>query len=67
MPAGEHKNHVGLLRIMGRIDTHIHAFPPAYVAAVEAAGGDPSGFPSPDWSLEATFSSMNSISTSKGN
>ncbi|KAE9569353.1 Decarboxylase yanB [Colletotrichum fructicola] len=49
---------------MGRIDTHIHALPPAYVAAVEAAGGDPSGFPSPDWSLEATFSSMNSISTS---
>ncbi|KAF4874237.1 Decarboxylase yanB [Colletotrichum siamense] len=49
---------------MGRIDTHIHALPPAYVAAVEAAGGDPSGFPSPDWSLEATFSSMNSTSTS---
>lgn len=50
----------------GRIDTHIHALPPAYLAAVNAAGGDPSGFPSPEWSLDATVKLMDSISTSIG-
>ncbi|KAK1486359.1 hypothetical protein CTAM01_12240 [Colletotrichum tamarilloi] len=50
----------------GRIDTHIHALPPAYLAAVNAAGGDPSGFPSPEWSLDATVKLMDNISTSIG-
>ncbi|GKT47717.1 decarboxylase yanB [Colletotrichum spaethianum] len=34
-----------------KIDTHIHVLPPAYVEALEVAGGDPSGFQSPEWSL----------------
>ncbi|OHE98306.1 hypothetical protein CORC01_06302 [Colletotrichum orchidophilum] len=50
----------------GRIDTHIHALPPAYIAAVNAAGGDPSGFPSPEWSLEATLNLMDNTGTAIG-
>ena len=50
----------------GRIDTHLHALPPDYIAALAAAGGDPSGFPTPDWSLNATINSMNSLGTSIG-
>ncbi|KAK1716172.1 uncharacterized protein BDZ83DRAFT_587443 [Colletotrichum acutatum] len=50
----------------GRIDTHIHALPPAYLSAVNAAGGDPSGFPSPEWSLDDALKLMDNISTSIG-
>jgi hypothetical protein len=50
----------------GRVDTHFHALPPAYLAAVEAAGGDPSGYPSPDWSLDAAVKSMDALGTSVG-
>ncbi|KAL0932215.1 amidohydrolase 2 [Colletotrichum truncatum] len=46
------------------IDTHIHVLPPAYVDAIEAAGGDPSGFPSPEWSFGATLESINATGTS---
>ncbi len=49
-----------------RIDTHIHALPPAYVRALEAAGGDPSGYPSPNWTLDATIESMDLFETSVG-
>ncbi|KNG83317.1 2-amino-3-carboxymuconate-6-semialdehyde decarboxylase [Aspergillus nomiae NRRL 13137] len=36
-----------------RIDVHHHYLPPAYLKALEEAGGDPSGFPTPSWSIEA--------------
>ncbi len=49
-----------------RIDTHIHALPPAYIKALEAAGGDPSGYPSPDWTLDATIKSMDLMQTGLG-
>ena len=35
-----------------RIDTHHHIVPDFYAKAVEETGGDPSGWPSPHWSLE---------------
>ncbi|OJJ79816.1 amidohydrolase family protein [Aspergillus glaucus CBS 516.65] len=40
-------------------DTHIHALPPGYKNAVADAGGDPSGFHTPDWSEEGTLESLN--------
>lgn len=46
-------------------DTHIHVLPPFYVAAVTEAGGDPSGFPTPEWSLEGTLRSMESVGSKK--
>lgn len=49
-----------------RIDTHIHTLPKAYQAAVKAAGGDPSGFPNPDWTPEGAIQSMNTVGTSIG-
>ncbi|KAM0327139.1 hypothetical protein ACHAQA_006270 [Verticillium albo-atrum] len=52
--------------MLNQIDTHIHALPPAYTAAVEAAGGDPAGFPSPKWSIDATIGLMNHVGTSVG-
>ena len=50
----------------GRVDALFHALPPAYLAAVEAAGGDPSGYPSPEWSLAAAVKSMDAVGTSTG-
>lgn len=47
-----------------RIDTHFHALPPAYLDAVAAAGGDPSGFSTPDWSIEAAIKPMDAVRTS---
>ncbi|KAB8227030.1 amidohydrolase family protein [Aspergillus alliaceus] len=35
-----------------RIDVHHHYLPPIYVEALEAAGGDPSGWKTPEWSLD---------------
>lgn len=49
-----------------RIDTHIHALPPVYIRALEAAGGDPSGYPTPEWTLEAALHSMDALETSVG-
>ncbi|KAJ4183029.1 hypothetical protein NW759_017101 [Fusarium solani] len=49
-----------------RIDTHFHALPPAYLKALSAAGGDPSGYPTPEWSLDAAMKSMDMIETSLG-
>jgi 6-methylsalicylate decarboxylase len=49
-----------------RIDTHHHAIPPAYAAAIEAAGGDGSGFPSPEWSIDASVDSLTKVGTSLG-
>lgn len=50
----------------GKIDTHIHALPPPYIDALQAMGGDPSGFPTPEWTLDATIRSMNAVGTSLG-
>lgn len=50
----------------GHIDTHFHALPPAYIDALTTAGGDPSGYPTPAWTLEAAVKSMNLIDTSLG-
>ncbi|OJJ53653.1 hypothetical protein ASPSYDRAFT_61670 [Aspergillus sydowii CBS 593.65] len=41
-----------------KIDTHHHFLPQVYRAALEEAGGDPSGWPTPDWSPEASLQSM---------
>ncbi|KAM5356969.1 hypothetical protein ACJ41O_003615 [Fusarium nematophilum] len=49
-----------------RIDTHFHALPAPYLDALAEAGGDPSGYPTPQWSLDAAIKSMNSIGTSLG-
>lgn len=49
-----------------RVDTHIHALPAPYIEALKAAGGDPSGYPTPNWSLQATIDSMNQVSTDIG-
>ncbi|KAJ5731142.1 amidohydrolase family protein [Penicillium malachiteum] len=40
------------------IDTHHHFVPDFYAQAVEEAGGDPSGWPTPSWSFEGSISSM---------
>ncbi|KUI68199.1 2-amino-3-carboxymuconate-6-semialdehyde decarboxylase [Cytospora mali] len=50
----------------GHVDVHFHALPPAYKAAVKAHGGDPSGFPEPDWSPEAAVKSMEAVGASSG-
>lgn len=49
-----------------QIDVHCHALPPAYKAAVAAHGGDPSGFPEPDWSPEAAIKAMEAVGSSLG-
>ncbi|KAL1860499.1 hypothetical protein Daus18300_009131 [Diaporthe australafricana] len=46
------------------IDVHFHAIPPIYKAAVKAHGGDPSGFPEPDWSPETAIASMEAVGAS---
>lgn len=51
----------------GHIDVHFHALPPAYKAALRAHGGDPSGFPEPEWSPEAAIASMDAVGASLGN
>lgn len=50
----------------GRIDTHFHALPPQYIDALNKNGGDPSGFKTPDWSLDAAIKSMDAVGTSLG-
>uniref|UniRef100_A0A060TCL3 6-methylsalicylate decarboxylase n=1 Tax=Blastobotrys adeninivorans TaxID=409370 RepID=A0A060TCL3_BLAAD len=37
---------------MSRIDVHHHFITPEYRKAIEDQGGDPSGWPTPQWSLE---------------
>ncbi|GAM38653.1 2-amino-3-carboxymuconate-6-semialdehydede carboxylase [Talaromyces pinophilus] len=43
---------------MSLIDTHHHFVPDFYAQAVEEAGGDPSGWPTPFWSPEGSIASM---------
>jgi predicted TIM-barrel fold metal-dependent hydrolase len=47
-------------------DTHIHAIPPAYANALDVAGGDPSGYPTPAWSIEGTIDSLALVGSSYG-
>jgi len=47
-----------------RVDTHHHVLPPMYLEAMEANGGEPTGYPMPSWSLEQSLSSMNKVGTS---
>ncbi|KAG7411840.1 Decarboxylase yanB [Fusarium oxysporum f. sp. rapae] len=49
-----------------RIDTHIHVLPPAFAAAIAATGGDPTGYTTPDWTLEGMIASMDRTSTGIG-
>ncbi|CAK7233358.1 hypothetical protein SBRCBS47491_008581 [Sporothrix bragantina] len=39
---------------VNKVDTHHHFVPPFYRQAIEDAGGDPSGWPTPKWSPLAT-------------
>lgn len=48
-----------------RIDTHHHAIPQVYRDAIEKYGEE-SGFPTPEWSLEATLKSMDQVGTDQG-
>ena len=66
-------NLIGLISVLapvaceaGRLDTHFHALPPQYVSALKSHGGDPSGFPTPQWSLNAAIKSMDAIGTDIG-
>ncbi|KAJ5267497.1 hypothetical protein N7478_010305 [Penicillium angulare] len=47
-------------------DTHIHAIPPVLAQAIAEHGGDPSGEATPDWSLEGTLESLDSIGSAHG-
>lgn len=46
-------------------DTHIHAIPPDYLAALQNAGGDPSGFPTPNWSIQGIFDSLDTTGSTR--
>lgn len=43
---------------VNKIDTHHHIVPDFYARAVEEAGGDPSGWATPKWSLDSSRSIM---------
>ncbi|CDH53054.1 amidohydrolase 2 [Lichtheimia corymbifera JMRC:FSU:9682] len=43
------------------IDTHIHVITKSYQAAVDAAGGDPSGYPMPTWTEASCLEFMESV------
>ncbi|KAL2784009.1 hypothetical protein BJX66DRAFT_348705 [Aspergillus keveii] len=41
-----------------KIDTHHHFVPVSYRAALDAAGGDPVGFPTPPWTPQSSLENM---------
>ncbi|KAL3440599.1 amidohydrolase-like protein [Aspergillus insuetus] len=41
-----------------KIDTHHHFVPESYQAALDAAGGDPVGFPTPPWTPQSSLENM---------
>ncbi|KAI9274555.1 hypothetical protein BDA99DRAFT_431767 [Phascolomyces articulosus] len=43
------------------IDTHIHVVTKSYSDAIDAAGGDPSGYAVPSWSVDSCLEFMNVI------
>lgn len=42
-------------RVKSKVDVHHHVYPPIYTAALQNAGGDPSGWFVPKWTLEADY------------
>ncbi|BGP13464.1 hypothetical protein JCM10213_001788 [Rhodosporidiobolus nylandii] len=48
-----------------RIDTHTHIIPPSYRAALEKSG-DPSGWPTPSWSVSQALSAAEQLSVQYG-
>ncbi|KAK5690649.1 hypothetical protein LTR97_012205 [Elasticomyces elasticus] len=40
-------------RVMAKIDVHHHVYPPVFTEALQRAGGDPSGWYVPEWTIEA--------------
>lgn len=48
------------------IDTHFHALPQAYLQALTEAGGDPSRFPTPNWSIDSAIGSLDAVGSSLG-
>ncbi|KAJ5413836.1 hypothetical protein N7509_000463 [Penicillium cosmopolitanum] len=54
---------MSLLSTRTKIDTHHHFDPEFYNKAVRNAGGDPSGFPTPEWSPESDEASMGANGT----
>ncbi|PYH28448.1 amidohydrolase family protein [Aspergillus neoniger CBS 115656] len=50
---------------MSLIDTHHHFVPEFYAQAVEDAGGDPSGWPTPSWSAEGDIAFTDKIGVTK--
>ncbi|KIW24398.1 uncharacterized protein PV07_10116 [Cladophialophora immunda] len=46
-----------------KIDTHHHFVPDFYAKAVERAGGDPSGWPTPTWSSKSSLQLMDRLGT----
>lgn len=44
-----------------KVDTHHHFVPDFYAAAVESAGGDPSGWQTPSWSLTRSDAIMSRL------
>ncbi|KAI0534431.1 2-amino-3-carboxymuconate-6-semialdehyde decarboxylase [Xylaria digitata] len=47
-----------------RIDTHIHVLTLAYINALDENGGDPSGWPTPSWTLEECVRFCDTIGSS---
>ncbi|KAI1373977.1 2-amino-3-carboxymuconate-6-semialdehyde decarboxylase [Hypoxylon crocopeplum] len=47
-----------------RIDTHIHVLTPSFVKALDDSGGDPSGWPTPTWSLKECISFSDTVGSS---
>ncbi|KAI5236775.1 amidohydrolase family protein [Aureobasidium subglaciale] len=46
---------------LNKVDTHHHFVPDFYAQAVQTAGGDPSGWPTPQWSLESSRNIMKKL------
>ena len=49
-----------------RVDVHQHVVPPIWASALDAHGGDPSGWKSPAWSPDAAIAFMDSQSIATG-
>ena len=48
-----------------RIDVHHHLVPPFWAEALSSHGGDPSGWPTPKWSVEADLALMDTLDIGK--
>ncbi|KAL3484147.1 2-amino-3-carboxymuconate-6-semialdehyde decarboxylase [Aspergillus germanicus] len=50
---------------MRLIDTHHHFLLDFYVQGLEEAGGDPTGWPTPSWSIDSSMSLMEKVGSTK--